>query len=103
MLALMRGDVERESLADRELRFRVSSRSGCCRAPTGRASCWRPRCSSRRASVRESIRRPENNPPLKALMEKGAHPYGMQTFEMAASELLARGIIDEAVAAEAAT
>lgn len=54
-------------------------------------------------AVRESLRRPENNPPLKALMEKGAHPYGMQTFEMAASELLARGIIDEAVAAEAAT
>ena len=25
---------------------------------------------------------PEGNPPLKELMEKGAHPYGMQTFEM---------------------
>jgi twitching motility protein PilT len=54
-------------------------------------------------AVRESIRRPENNPSLKALMEKGAHPYGMQTFEIAASALLERGEIDAATAAEAAS
>jgi twitching motility protein PilT len=53
-------------------------------------------------SVRESIRRPDNNPSLSALMEKGTHPYGMQTFEMAASELLERGFVDAVTAAEAA-
>ncbi len=52
-------------------------------------------------SVRESIRRPENNPPLKALMEKGTHPYGMQTFQMAVAQLLADQIIDEVAADEA--
>lgn len=52
-------------------------------------------------SVKESIRKPENNPPLKALMEKGTHPYGMQTFQMAISQLLADQIIDELVAEEA--
>jgi twitching motility protein PilT len=54
-------------------------------------------------SVRESIRRPENNPALKALMEKGTHPYGMQTFQMAISTLLANRVIDEIVADEAST
>jgi twitching motility protein PilT len=49
-------------------------------------------------AVRESIRKPESNPPLKALMEKGTHPYGMQTFQMAISQLLASGVIDETTA-----
>jgi twitching motility protein PilT len=52
-------------------------------------------------SVRESIRRPENNPPLKSLMEKGTHPYGMRTFQMSIASLLEQGIIDEATAEEA--
>ena len=52
-------------------------------------------------SVKESIRRPENNPPLKALMEKGTHPYGMRTFQMSVAKLLEQGFIDEAVANEA--
>jgi twitching motility protein PilT len=52
-------------------------------------------------SVRESIRRPENNPPLKSLMEKGTHPYGMQTFQMAVAALLEQGIVDEVTAEEA--
>jgi twitching motility protein PilT len=52
-------------------------------------------------SVKESIRRPENNPPLKALMEKGMHPYGMQTFQMAISHLQREGAIDEVTATEA--
>jgi twitching motility protein PilT len=51
-------------------------------------------------SVRESIRRPENNPPLKALMEKGTHPYGMQTFQMVVARLLEQGTIDETTANE---
>ena len=52
-------------------------------------------------SVKESIRRPENNPPLKSLMEKGVHPYGMQTFQMAIAQLQREGAIDESVATEA--
>jgi twitching motility protein PilT len=52
-------------------------------------------------SVKESIRRPENNPPLKALMEKGTHPYGMRTFQMSVAKLLEQGFIDDAVANEA--
>jgi twitching motility protein PilT len=51
-------------------------------------------------SVRESIRRPENNPPLKSLMEKGTHPYGMQTFQMVVARLLEQGVIDETTAEE---
>lgn len=47
-------------------------------------------------TVRESIRRPEHNPSLRELMEKGAHPYGMHTFEMRASELVQEGVIDAA-------
>src|SRR5580704_9435798 len=52
-------------------------------------------------SVRESIRRPENNPPLKALMEKGTHPFGMQTFQMSVGQLFEQGIVDEEAAGEA--
>lgn len=49
-------------------------------------------------SVKESIRRPENNPSLKSLMEKGTHPYGMQTFSMAVGRLFQEGIVDSSVA-----
>jgi twitching motility protein PilT len=52
-------------------------------------------------SVRESIRRPENNPPLKSLMEKGAHPYGMETFQSAIERLREEGTIDDATAQDA--
>jgi twitching motility protein PilT len=52
-------------------------------------------------AVREAIRRPESNPSLKSLMEKGAHPYGMQTFAAAVAQLLAQGAIDQATAEEA--
>ena len=52
-------------------------------------------------SVKEAIRRPENNPTLKSLMEKGTHPYGMETFQMAVARLLERGLIDEATANDA--
>ena len=45
-------------------------------------------------SVREAIKRPENNPPIKSLMEKGVHPYGMQTFQMCIQRLLDQGLID---------
>ena len=52
-------------------------------------------------SVKESIRRPENNPPLKSLMEKGMHPYGMHTFQMTIAGLLQNGVVDEVAAQEA--
>jgi twitching motility protein PilT len=52
-------------------------------------------------SVRESIRRPENNPSIKSLMEKGTHPYGMQTFQMSVAHLFEQWIIDSASAEEA--
>jgi twitching motility protein PilT len=54
-------------------------------------------------TVREAIKRPENNPPLKELMEKGVHPYGMQTFEMHLRQLVAAGIVDKEVARAAST
>ncbi len=53
-------------------------------------------------TVRESIKRPESNPPLKELIEKGAHPYGMQTFEMHLKFLVQQGIVDRDIARGAA-
>ncbi len=52
-------------------------------------------------SVKESIRRPDNNPPLKSLMEKGTHPYGMRTFQMTIARLLEEGVIDDNAANDA--
>lgn len=52
-------------------------------------------------SVKETIRRPDGNPPLKTLMEKGVHPYGMQTFQMHVEDLQQKGLIDEITAREA--
>jgi twitching motility protein PilT len=49
-------------------------------------------------TVREALKRPEANPPLKDLIEKGAHPYGMQTFEMHLKHLVSQGIVDIEVA-----
>jgi twitching motility protein PilT len=53
-------------------------------------------------TVRESIKRPEGNPGLKELMEKGTHPYGMQTFEMHLKQLLIQGLLEKEVARAAA-
>lgn len=44
-------------------------------------------------SVKESIKRPAGNPPLKELMTQGADMYGMQTFEMAIRSLVQRGLV----------
>ena len=52
-------------------------------------------------TARESIRRPDNNPPLKDIMERGTHPYGMQTFEMAVGNLLEQGIVSADAARQA--
>jgi twitching motility protein PilT len=48
-------------------------------------------------SVRETIRRPEGNPPLKELMESGTSLYGMQTFEMHVKDLVRSGVLDREV------
>jgi twitching motility protein PilT len=48
-------------------------------------------------SVRETIRRPEGNPPLKELMESGSSLYGMQTFETHVKELVRTGVLDREV------
>ena len=45
-------------------------------------------------TARESIKSPDGNVPLKDVMERGVHPYGMQTFEMALKELVQAGLID---------
>jgi len=44
-------------------------------------------------SVKESIKRPMGNPPLKELMNQGADMYGMQTFEMAIRQLAQKGLV----------
>ena len=49
-------------------------------------------------TARESIRRPEGNPALKEVMEKGVHPYGMQTFAMDLKRLVQQGAISKDVA-----
>jgi twitching motility protein PilT len=50
------------------------------------------------ATARETLRRPEGNLPLKDVMERGVHPYGMQTFEMHLKELVRAGVISVEVA-----
>lgn len=52
-------------------------------------------------TARETIRKPEGNVPLKDIMERGRHPYGMQTFEMHLRELVKEGLIDVEVARQA--
>jgi twitching motility protein PilT len=54
-------------------------------------------------TARETIRHPEGNPPLKDVMEKGVHPYGMQTFEMSLRDLVKRGVLSKEVARAAMT
>jgi twitching motility protein PilT len=52
-------------------------------------------------TARESIRKPDKNPGLKEVMERGVHPYGMQTFEMALRQLVNEGRISVEVARQA--
>ncbi|HEU5074642.1 MAG TPA: PilT/PilU family type 4a pilus ATPase [Polyangiaceae bacterium] len=49
-------------------------------------------------SVRETIKRPIGNPPLKELMEGGSEMYGMQTFEMHIKSLVREGALDRETA-----
>ncbi len=52
-------------------------------------------------TARETIRRPEGSPPLKDIMERGVHPYGMQTFDMAFRDLVQNGLISVETARQA--
>ena len=52
-------------------------------------------------TARESIRKPEGSTPLKEVMERGVHPYGMQTFEMHLRQLVGAGKITVEVARQA--
>jgi twitching motility protein PilT len=45
-------------------------------------------------AVRDAIGRPEQNPPLRELMEKGPTPHGMQTFAMHVERLVREGTVD---------
>jgi twitching motility protein PilT len=49
-------------------------------------------------TAREAIRKPDGNMPLKEVMERGVHPYGMQTFEMALRQLVHEGRVSVEVA-----
>lgn len=46
-------------------------------------------------TARESLRRPESNPTLKEVMEKGQSPYGMQTFAMHLQRLADEGVVSK--------
>jgi twitching motility protein PilT len=100
MLALMHGDPV-------ENRFRIASclrgiiAQRLLRRADGDGVVLAAEVIVASQSVRESIRRPDNNPSLKSLMEKGAHPYGMQTFQMAVAALHGQGAIDDVTAADA--
>jgi twitching motility protein PilT len=48
-------------------------------------------------SVRETIKRPLGNPPLKELMDQGQSMYGMQTFDSHIKALVQSGIVDREV------
>lgn len=52
-------------------------------------------------TARESIRKPDKNLGLKEVMERGVHPYGMQTFAMSLRQLVADGRISVEIARQA--
>jgi twitching motility protein PilT len=52
-------------------------------------------------SAREAIRKPGAGPSLKDVMERGTHPYGMQTFEMHLRQLVSEGRVAVEVARSA--
>jgi len=50
------------------------------------------------SSVRNSLKRPDQNPPLRELMERGVSPYGMHTFAMDIERLVNEKVVDAEVA-----
>jgi twitching motility protein PilT len=100
MLALMKGDV-----AENRLRIAGSLQGIIAQRllprADGRGVVLAAEVLIATTSVKEAIRRPEGNPSLKVLMEKGVTPYGMQTFQMHVDDLLSKGVIDDVTAREA--
>jgi twitching motility protein PilT len=100
MLALMKGDVNENRLRIASCLQGIIAQRLLPRADgSGVALASEVLVASQ--SIRDAIRRPENNPSIKSLMEKGTHPYGMETFQMSITRLLERGVIDEVTANEA--
>ncbi len=52
-------------------------------------------------TARESIRKADKGMPLKEVIERGVHPYGMCSFEMSVRQLLTEGRISVEVARQA--
>ena len=100
VLALSSTDVQetRERLAD-NLRGVIAQR--LLPRADGQGLVLAPEVLVATGTAKESIRRPDSNLPLKDVMERGVHPYGMQTFEMALRELVKAGLVDVEVARSA--
>lgn len=92
MLSLLAGDPKeaRERIAD-ILQGVVAQRLLARKDGQGRVLASEVLIAT--GTVRETLKRPEGNPPLKDLIEKGAHPYGMQTFDMHLKHLVAQGVV----------
>jgi twitching motility protein PilT len=100
MLALMKGDVNENRMRIAAALQGVIAQRLLPKAD-GRGVALAAEVLIASGAVREAIRRPETNPPLKGLMEKGTHPYGMQTFQMVITEMHEKGIIDDVVLKDA--
>ncbi len=53
------------------------------------------------SSVRAALKRPEQNPTFRELMERGASPYGMHTFATDIDRLVKEGLVDAEVGRQA--
>lgn len=100
MLALMKGDPQENRLRIAGALQGIIAQRLLPRAD-GRGVVLAAEVLVASHSVKESIRRPDTNPPLKALMEKGTHPYGMTTFQMTIQALVEQGLIDDDTMREA--
>lgn len=96
MISLMQGDSDdlRERLAD-ALQGIIAQRLLPRSDGTGMVLAAEVLVAS--GSVRETLKRPMGNPPLKELMEGGEHPYGMQTFERHIRQLVREGLVTREV------
>jgi twitching motility protein PilT len=100
MLSLVEGDADelRERLAD-SLQGIIAQRLLPRADGNGMALAAEILVAS--GSVREALKRPVGNPPLKELMENGEHPYGMQTFEKHIRKMVKEGLLTRETARQA--
>lgn len=96
MISLMQGDSDdlRERLAD-ALQGIIAQR--LLPRSDGKGMVLAAEVLVASGSVRETLKRPVGNPPLKELMEGGEHPYGMQTFERHIRQLVRDGVVSREV------